>query len=243
MRISPYSMKRINFEKIILYEDQDYIIINKPPFISTLDDRSNAQNILALARRYCPPAQVCHRLDKDTSGCLAIAKNANAYKNAAGQFQRRKVQKVYHAIVDGIHEFKEDISAPIAIGSGKKAYINFRYGKRSETQLTTIRIFRFHSFVECTPISGRLHQVRVHLASKNASISGDIKYGGKHIFLSHIKRNYHQSQKKEELPLTRRFMLHSRSLSFEDLQAKSLFCEAPYPNDFEIVLSKLHKYS
>ena len=65
---------KFNFEEAILYQDQDFILINKPPFISTLEDRNESQNILGLARDYEPDAQVGHRLDKETSGVLAIAR-------------------------------------------------------------------------------------------------------------------------------------------------------------------------
>ena len=68
-------MPRLNFEDAILYQDDDFILINKPPFISTLEDRNDSQNILALAKEYEPDAQVCHRLDKETSGVLAIARH------------------------------------------------------------------------------------------------------------------------------------------------------------------------
>src|SRR5688572_5593550 len=75
--IKPLKQKS-DFKDMILFEDDDFILVNKPPFISTLEDRHGRPNLLALARKYVATAQVCHRLDKDTSGVLAIAKNPDA---------------------------------------------------------------------------------------------------------------------------------------------------------------------
>src|SRR6476469_110324 len=101
-------MIRPNFKDLIVFENDDFILINKPPYIATLDERNasardNSLSILRLAKAYSEDAQVCHRLDKETSGVLAIAKNPEAYRHLSMQFERRKVEKVYHAVVDGIH--------------------------------------------------------------------------------------------------------------------------------------------
>ncbi len=88
-------MKYPNFKDLILFENDDYIVVNKPPFIASLDERGAAGevNILRLAKQYSADAQVCHRLDKETSGAIVIAKNPEAYRNLAMQFERRKVKK------------------------------------------------------------------------------------------------------------------------------------------------------
>ena len=81
------AMKQPSFQDLIIFENDDYIVINKPPFLSTLDDRTaHSQNILRLAKAYDPEAQVAHRLDKETSGALAIARNPEAYRHLAMQF-------------------------------------------------------------------------------------------------------------------------------------------------------------
>ena len=98
-------MKKITFEDLILLENSDFMVINKPPYYSSLDDRHEAQNILDLAKGYWEDAQLCHRLDKETSGCLAIAKHPEAYRHLAMQFENRQVQTIYHAVVEGIHDF------------------------------------------------------------------------------------------------------------------------------------------
>ena len=98
---------KIEFADIILFEDENYVLVNKPPFLSTLEDRNEKVNLLRLARTYVADAQVCHRLDKDTSGVLAIAKNPEAYRHLSIQFEKRQVVKLYHAVADGIHQFNE----------------------------------------------------------------------------------------------------------------------------------------
>ena len=97
--------KKLKFDDLILFEDDDYVLINKPPFISTLEDRNTPENLLALAKGKIEDAQVCHRLDKDTSGVLAIAKNPEAYRHLSMQFENRQVSKIYHAVADGLHQF------------------------------------------------------------------------------------------------------------------------------------------
>ncbi|MEY3565229.1 MAG: hypothetical protein RJA23_1399 [Bacteroidota bacterium] len=100
------SMKKITFEDLILFENSDFLVINKPPYLSSLDDRHEAQNILDLAKGYWEDAQLCHRLDKETSGCLVIAKHPEAYRHLAMQFENRQVEKIYHAVVEGIQDFQ-----------------------------------------------------------------------------------------------------------------------------------------
>ena len=100
-------MKYPNFKDLILFENDDYIVVNKPPFIASLDERTSGAevNILRLAKQYHDDAQVCHRLDKETSGAIVIAKNPDAYRSLSMQFERRKVNKIYHAVVDGQYQF------------------------------------------------------------------------------------------------------------------------------------------
>ena len=94
-------MKKISFNDLIIFEDSDYLAISKPPGISTLEDRQDNFNILSMAKDSYPDIQNCHRIDKDTSGVLVMAKNPEAYRHLSLQFQNREVQKIYHAVVHG----------------------------------------------------------------------------------------------------------------------------------------------
>ena len=98
-------MKTPLFKDMILFEDQDLILVNKPPFLASLDERqTQGPNVLSLAKNYYPDTQVCHRLDRETSGLMVLAKNPETYRNISMQFERRKVKKIYHALLDGTHD-------------------------------------------------------------------------------------------------------------------------------------------
>jgi RluA family pseudouridine synthase len=231
---------KINIEDIILYEDEDYFLVNKPPFLSTLEDRHEPVNLLKLAREHVADAQVCHRLDKDTSGVLAIAKNPDAYRHMSLQFEKRTISKIYHAVVDGLHNFEEKlVDAPILKLDEGVVRINKREGKAAQTYFTSMRTFRMHTLVECRPITGRMHQIRIHLATLNAPITGDDTYGGKPFLLSSIKRGFNLKKQTEEQPMMKRMALHARGLRFNDLNDTPRYVEAPYPKDITALLKQL----
>jgi RluA family pseudouridine synthase len=231
---------KIRFEDIILFEDENYILVNKPPFLSTLEDRNEKINLLRLARMYTADAQVCHRLDKDTSGVLAIAKNPEAYRHLSIQFEKRLVTKLYHAVVDGIHQFNEtEVDQPILKQDDGIAKLSKREGRPAVTFFTSIKSFRNHTLVACTPITGRMHQIRLHLSFLKAPITGDELYGGKPFFLSQVKRKFNLKKETEEQPLMKRMALHARSLQFADLSGTAQVIEAPYPKDMEVLIKQL----
>ena len=228
------------FQDMILFEDHDYILVNKPPFLSTLEDRRGGNNLLSLAREYVSSAQVCHRLDKDTSGVLAIAKNPEAYRHLNMQFENRQVGKVYHAVVDGIHNFKHElVEAPILKLDDGVVKISRSEGKAAQTWFTALRSYRFHSLIECRPVTGRMHQIRIHLAIQKAPITGDETYGGKPFLLSQVKRDYKLKKGTEEEPFMKRMALHAHSLQFQDLEGKRQIVEAPYPKDIQALIRQL----
>jgi 23S rRNA pseudouridine955/2504/2580 synthase len=233
--------QRFDFEGSILFQDDDYVLINKPPFVSTLEDRNESLNILQVARTFIADAQVCHRLDKDTSGVLAIAKNPEAYRHLAIQLEAREVTKVYHAVVDGIHNFKSElVNAPILKQNDGTVKIS-REGKSAQTAFTTLEVMGDYTLVDCRPVTGRMHQIRIHLAKLGASIAGDELYGGKPVFLSKIKRGFNLKKDTEEEALMRRMALHAFSLEFSDLAGKKVQVEAPYPKDFRVLVKQLRE--
>ncbi len=234
-------VKKISFQDLILFENGHYIVIDKLPFLSTLEDRSDPQNVLQLARGYWEQSQVGHRIDKETSGVLVLAKNPEAYRNLAAQFEQRTVEKIYHAIVDGLPAFREmPVDLPIFKLSDGTVRID-RKGKSAQTYFSTLKTFRHHSLVECRPVTGRMHQIRIHLSSKGAPISGDTTYGGKPFFLSSLKRGFTLKKHTDEQPIMNRLALHSRSISFLDLTGSRVAVEAPYPKDFRALMSQLEK--
>ena len=161
------------------------------PLFSTLVDRSQSLNILGEAKKYHSEAQVCHRLDKETSGVLAIAKNKEAYSHLSQQFEKRTVVKAYHAVSSGIHNFDSlKVDAPITALSKGVVKIDNVDGKKAITALDTVKAFRRVTLIKCTPETGRMHQIRIHLALMKAPIIEDTQYGGKHFYLSSLKPHY-----------------------------------------------------
>lgn len=231
---------KISFEEIILFENDDYVVVNKPPFISTLEDRHEKTNILGLARAYTSDAQVCHRLDKETSGALAIAKNPEAYRHLSMQFEHREVVKIYHAVVDGIHQFDEMlVDAPILKQDDGMVKISRREGKPAQTYFTSVASYRNHTLVECRPVTGRMHQIRIHLAISGAAITGDDLYGGKPFFLSQVKRGFNLKKGTDEEPFMKRMALHAFSLRFTDLGGAARLIEAPYQKDMQALIRQM----
>lgn len=239
-------LKGITLNDLLIFENDHYLVINKPPYISTLHDRNDPIDILKLAKDYHPDAQVCHRLDKETSGALVIAKHQEAYRHFAIMLEKRQVKKVYHAVVNGIHVF-EDLTADQPIFStNSKSRVDFREGKPSLTLVSTVETFKYHTLVKCFPVSGRLHQIRVHMAFHHAPISCDPVYGGDFIYLSQLKKNFNLSKTKdEEQPILSRVALHAHQVAFYDFgteENRTVEVDAPYPKDFAVLVKQLRKY-
>jgi len=236
-------MKKVDFEKLILFENEDYLVINKPPYLSSLDDRHGAQNILDLAKAHTTDSQLCHRLDKETSGCLVIAKNPVAYRHLAMQFESRKVDKVYHAVVEGIKEFRNELVNRNLLANNKGIAKVSKEGKPAQTVVNTLKTFYAHTLVECKPITGRLHQIRVHLAYLKSPICGDTLYGGNPLFLSSLKRRFNLKKDTEEQPIMQRVSLHAYSIGFLGVDGTTINVIAPYPKDFQVLMNQLVKTS
>ncbi|MFN8349064.1 MAG: RluA family pseudouridine synthase [Spirosomataceae bacterium] len=238
-------MNKINFKDLILFENEDYIVINKPPHIPSINERTadKSISILRMAKEYSFDAQAAHRLDKETSGVLAIAKNPDAYRHLAMQFEYREVTKRYHAVVNGVHDFDSiSVFLPIApLNDGTAVKIDRQKGKAAETIFFTLKAFRKHTLVECIPITGRMHQIRIHLQCLKAPIVCDPTYGGNNVYLSELKKNYNLKKETDELPMIQRVALHAYSLSFKLMNGDPITVEAPYPKDFGVLVKLLEK--
>lgn len=239
--------KNLTFKELIIFENDNYIAINKPPFISSLDERTEDKtlSIIRLAKEEYGDVQLCHRLDKETSGVLILAKNPESYRHMAIQFEQREVTKTYHAVANGQHQLDSiSVFLPIAINKGStQVRIDKRKGKVAETIFFTEKVYSHHTLIRCHPISGRMHQIRVHLMCLEAPIVCDPTYGGEDIYLSKIKRNFNLKQNDDELPLIKRVALHAYEIQFKDLNGEVLKITAPYPKDFDVLIKQLDKYS
>ena len=163
---------------------------------------------------------IVHRIDKDTSGVILFARNAEAHRRLSRQFEKRLVRKVYLALTHGVIVDDEGvIDKPLCrFGSGRVG-INPQHGRSSLTEYAVLRRFAAHTLVEAYPKTGRRHQIRVHLYSLGHPIVGDRLYGDRT-----IQRDYP------------RMMLHAYRLTVRLLNDEMLTVEAPPPESFERVL-------
>lgn len=176
----------------IIYEDNDLLVINKPAGMVTHPGAGTKNNTLVNALlHHCKGLSgiggtlrpgIVHRLDKDTSGLMLVAKNDFTHRHLAKQFKDRKVERKYDALVEGVVELDNDrINLPIGKhpGNREKMSVEFGASKEAVTIYRVVKRFKDSTLLEITPITGRTHQIRVHLKAIGHSIVGDIKYGAK----------------------------------------------------------------
>jgi 23S rRNA pseudouridine955/2504/2580 synthase len=239
-----FRLKKIEFSKLILYEDSELLCINKPLGISCLKERVLASHdLLTLSRNYNPNLQLCHRIDKFTSGVLLFAKSEASYNAITEQFRKREIEKKYWALVASPVELKNVIiKKPILIGKKGVSRIDMARGKMAITVFNTLRKFKNYSLIECRPITGRQHQIRVHLASLKIPIVGDDTYGGKNLFLSELKKKFKPGA-EEEVALNISYLLHAHSIQLtHPLNGEKINLEAPNNKNFSVCLSLLEKF-
>jgi len=214
----------------ILFEDDDLLVLNKAPGLVVHPGAGNQTHTLVNALlHHCASLSgiggkqrpgIVHRLDKETSGCLVVAKNDAAHSALARQFAEREVNKTYLALVAGIPKRSRGIiEAPIGRHPvhRKKMHIDLRRGRAARTEYRVLQSGGGISLVECALHSGRTHQIRVHLHHLGHPVIGDSLYG-----------------KKNAAP---RQMLHAWKLGFTHPRTKErLFFEAPVPPDFRAIL-------
>ena len=255
----------------ILHEDNDIIVINKSADILVHPARGNTSGTIANALAFhlasaeadedkdeedesesddarFPIALgefrpgIVHRLDRNTTGVMILAKNEVAQWKISRQFHDRIVQKSYIAIVHGTPELTRDrINAPLGIN------LKFRYkyavrpeaGKEAITFYEVLESFRGFSLLKLTPKTGRTHQIRVHLAHIKHPIVADDMYGGKPVYPWQLK----DAKLTPEDPIISRCALHAWTISFKHpTTEKFVSFEAPQPDDMQNLLDMLRKY-
>jgi 23S rRNA pseudouridine955/2504/2580 synthase len=197
----PLSEDEVRFVRdMVIYEDPGAFVLNKPPGLATQGGTKTTHHLDRLLdglgdERGRP--KLVHRLDKDTSGALLVARTARAAGHFAKAFSGRTAKKVYWALVVGVPEIDDGtIDAPLAKQpgtGGEKMHIDEEHGLPAKTRWRTIdRAGNRAAWVELQPLTGRTHQLRAHMAAMGHPIVGDAKYGGAEAFLTGgISRKLH----------------------------------------------------
>jgi RluA family pseudouridine synthase len=251
----------------IIHEDEHVIAFDKPSGLLVAPDRwdKSRENLMSLVHeRLGASVANVHRLDADTSGILLCAKSKPALDFLSGQFQSKTVRKVYLALVAILPAERamkvvapvradsgglpENFTVDLALGMdelnpGRMRIFRRRGGKASVTEFRVLESFGRFAWVECRPLTGRTHQIRVHLAAVGAPVLNDAFYGdpGEQLLLSGIKRRY--KGRADEKPLIARLALHASALGFtHPATREAVALEAPLPNEFAVALKYLRKF-
>jgi len=227
----------------VIFEDDDLLVINKPAgWVVNIADSSRG---LATVQKWLidsfnyPLAQswelrsgIVHRLDKDTSGVLVVAKNEKAFLFLQGEFKERRVEKQYLALVHGKVTGGGEIDQPISRNPGNRRKFGvFPGGRASVTRYKVLQNFDVtggaYTLVACYPKTGRTHQIRVHLRHLGHSLVGDRVYAERKMV-------------KKDFGLTDRIFLHAEKITFSHpATGKKITFEAPLSHDLEEVINKL----
>ena len=240
----------------IIFEDKDIIVLNKSKGVVVHPGAGNFENTLVNGLIYKYKKQlsdvngeirpgIIHRIDKDTSGLLVVAKNNISHSKLGKQFSDHSIKRKYQCLIWGvIRPLKGKIVSLIARSKKNRQLMTVSEinGKKAITNYKTIKVFNVKdipkiSLIECELETGRTHQIRVHLKYKGTSIIGDNQYGKKNIKFKKIDKNF-----SKILSNVNGQILHAATLSFvHPTKNKWLNFEAPLPTEFKKMLNLLNK--
>ncbi len=239
----------------VLYQDAACVVVDKPAGVPTVPDRAGATGLHGWAAEEFPDddLRIVHRLDKATSGVVVLARGADAARAFDVMFRERQVRKFYDALVRGApvrDEFSCDTEIGRTITRGRVKIGRARGSREALTDFTVVERFQRYALLEARPRTGRMHQIRAHLASMHMPLAVDPLYGRQHeLCLSELKPHYQHRRGATERPLIDRLTLHARKLVFVSPGAVSpgaeqaIEVEAPLPKDLRVTLEKLRRFA
>lgn len=229
----------------ILFEDEHLVVVNKAAGMLTVADRFQQESVhlQSLLRKKYGEIFTIHRLDKDTSGLVVFAKDAESHRALSLAFEQRDVQKVYLALADGQLADEGSIDEPLALSESRPGTMKvYKKGKPSLTTFRTLHRYEWFSELEVTLHTGRMHQIRVHLAHIGHPLFVDPVYGRRaEFYLSEWKgRKYKTGKFSEgERPLINRLTLHAWKLDLiHPVTGKKMHFEAEIPKDIRALLKQ-----
>jgi 23S rRNA pseudouridine955/2504/2580 synthase len=217
----------------ILFEDRLMLVINKPSGMAVHGGSGVSHGVIEILRSARPELRdlsLAHRLDRETSGCLVLAKRRSALRMLHAMFRDGQVEKNYLALAIGDwQQGTQLIDAPLFVQhrqGGERHVIVSADGKAAQTRVRLSKSFGRYSLLQCQPLTGRTHQIRVHAAHAGHPLGGDERYG-----------DAGENQQLKALGL-RRLFLHAQSISFPDESGNELHFTAPLADDLDQFLNK-----
>lgn len=211
----------------ILYQDSSVLAVDKPAGLPVQPEGwdKDAPFLVKLLEEQFGRVWVVHRIDKVTSGIVLFALTAPAHRALSIQFEKHEVNKVYHALVNGVPEWQEKVTKfplRVNVGHRHRTVVDDRGGVRSETRFRLLERYQAGALVEASPVTGRTHQIRVHASAMGHPLLGDILYYA------------------PQTEVIARPALHAYSLVIIHPETgKSLRVQADYPEDFHDALRNL----
>ena len=230
------SLKKVSsLEQNIIFEDDSLIVINKPTGMAVHGGSGLSFGLIEALRALRPKAkmlELVHRLDRDTSGCLVVAKKRSALRNLHEQLRHKNVQKFYHALVKGHWSAKltrvtEGLRKNDLKSGERVVVVDNVNGKESETRYRVLKHYEGCTLVRAFPVTGRTHQIRVHCQVSGHPIGCDAKYGAE---------DFTALMNKQGL---KRLFLHAASIEFTHPKTEErVKFEAPYDDALTAILKK-----
>lgn len=230
---APAAGKIADLERQVLFEDKRLLVINKPSGLAVHGGSGVSHGVIELLRAARPELRdlsLVHRLDRETSGCLVLAKRRSALRELHQKFRDGTVAKNYLALVIGDWQLGGQlVDAPLLVEhrkNGERHVVVSGAGKPAQTKMRLSRTFGKYSLLQCQPLTGRTHQIRVHALHLGHPVAGDERYG-----------DPEANATARKLGLKRLF-LHAQSISFPDDSGNDLHFTAPLADDLERFLDR-----